>query len=100
MNGKQTLPSFLLFPLLSLSNEHRRNYCMFWHQNDGKNCLLSANLSFVAFGLTQGPLGGIFRQAFNSVPVFSNKHTVTDAIFVDNICSVNMRGILAVINTT
>ena len=58
---------------------------MFWHQNDGKNCLLSANLSFVPFGLTQGPLGGIFRQAFNLVPVFSNKHTVTDAIFVDNV---------------
>ena len=40
------------------------------------------------------------RGALNSVPVFSNKHTVTDAIYVDNVCSVNMRGILPVINTT
>ena len=41
---------------------------------------LSEHLSFGAFGLTQGQLGGIFRQAFNLVPVFSKKHTVTDDI--------------------
>ena len=52
-----------------------------------ENVLLSEHLSFGAFGLTQGPLGGIFRQAFNLVPVFSKKHTVTDAISVDNDCS-------------
>ena len=63
-----------------------------WYQNDGKTaCALSVHSRFGAFGLIPGPLGGIILTGVHLVPVFSNKHTVTHAIFEDNDCSASWK---------
>jgi len=46
-----------------------------------ENCALSVPSRFGAFGLIPGPP---YLTSVHPVPVFFKKHTVTDAIFVDD----------------
>ena len=85
---KKTYLLFYYFFAYLFLSQYGRKYCMFGTKMTGKlHVQFQYILDLAPFGLIPGPLGGIILTGVHLVSVFSNKHTVTHAIFEDNDCA-------------